>query len=277
MYPRHSPTHQYWWTGRLHSGNTLTLSLDDPGFLYGATVFTTLRIYHQNPQHPATALEAHLKRLHIQVDALGWEAPAWEQVNLAVQTLAPSYPVLRITLFPDGRELVTGRALPPDLAQKQREGVVLLAVEGGRSWPDLKTGNYLVSFQAFRKAEARGAQEALLMQEGIWLETSRGNLWAWDGSQYLTPPEEGCLAGIFRQQLLSRLIHLAIPHAVVPFTSELQHTFQAVGYGNSVVELLPVRGIMGTKSSGGVGALQEFKDLASMHKLQQSFHKTAEV
>jgi branched-chain amino acid aminotransferase len=255
--------HQYWWTGRLHSGNTLTLSLDDPGLIYGATVFTTLRIYHQNPQHPATALEAHLKRLELQVKALGWEAS--------------NYPVLRITLFPDGRELVTGRGLPPDLAQKQQEGVILLAVEGGRSWPDLKTGNYLVSFQAFRKAEAQGAQEALLTQEGTWLETSRGNLWAWDGSQYLTPPEEGCLAGIFRQQLLSRLVHLAIPYAVVPFTPERQRSFQSVGYGNSVVELLPVRGIIGTDYSEGAAVWQEFKDLTPMHRLLQSFQQTAEV
>ncbi len=269
--------HQYWWTGRLHSGNTLTLSLDDPGLIYGATVFTTLRIYHQNPQHPATALEAHLKRLEFQIHALGWEAPAWEQVNLAVQTLASNYPVLRITLFPDGRELVTGRDLPPDLAQKQQKGVVLLLVEGGRSWPDLKTGNYLVSFQAFRKAEAQGAQEALLTQEGTWLETSRGNLWAWDGSQYLTPPEEGCLAGIFRQQLLSKLVHLAIPYAVVPFTPERQRSFQAVGYGNSVVELLPVRGIIGADYSEGAAVLQEFKDLTPMHRLLQSFQQTAEL
>jgi branched-subunit amino acid aminotransferase/4-amino-4-deoxychorismate lyase len=269
--------HQYWWTGRLHSGNTLTLSLDDPGLIYGATVFTTLRIYHQNPQHSATALEAHLKRLALQVKALGWEAPAWEQVNLAVQTLASNYPVLRITLFPDGRELVTGRGLPPDLAQKQQEGVILLAVEGARSWPDLKTGNYLVSFQAFRKAEAQGAQEALLTQEGTWLETSRGNLWAWDGSQYLTPPEEGCLAGIFRQQLLSRLVHLAIPHAVVSFTPERQRSFQAVGYGNSVVELLPVRGIIGAEYSEGAAVSQEFKDLTPMHRLLQFFQQTAEL
>jgi branched-chain amino acid aminotransferase len=268
MYPRRSSTHQYWWTGQLHFGHTLDLSIDDPAFIYGATVFTTLRIYHQNPQHPLTALEAHLKRLEIQVDALGWEAPAWEQVNLAVQALAPNYPVLRITLFPDGRELVTGRALPPDLEQKQQKGVVLLAVEGGRSWPHLKTGNYLVSFQAFRKAEAQGAQEAILMQEGTWLETSRGNLWAWDGSQYLTPPEEGCLAGIFRQQLLSKLADLAIPHAVVPFSPERQRSFQAIGYGNSVVELLPVRGIIGSTE-----VRKELKDLTPMHRLLQYFHQ----
>jgi branched-subunit amino acid aminotransferase/4-amino-4-deoxychorismate lyase len=264
----------YWWTGQLHVGNTLDLSIDDPGFIYGATVFTTLRIYHQNPQHPLTALEAHLKRLEIQVDALGWEAPSWEQVNLAVHALAPNYPVLRITLLPDGRELVTGRALPPDLEQNQQQGVVLLALEGGRSWPHLKTGNYLVSFQAFRKAEAQGAQEAILMQEGTWLETSRGNLWAWDGSQYLTPPEEGCLAGIFRQQLLSRLAHLEIPYAVVPFTPERQRSFQAVGYGNSVVELLPVRGILGAESSGIAEIEKELKDLTPMHRLLQYFHQS---
>ncbi len=275
MYPRPFSSHQYWWTGQLHFGNTLELSLDDPAFLYGATVFTTLRVYQQNPRQPLTALEAHLKRLEIQVDALGWKAPSWEQVNLAVHTLAPNYPVLRITLFPDGRELVTGRALPLDLAQKQQTGVVLLAIEGGRSWPHLKTGNYLVSFQAWKQAEAHGAQEAILMEEGTWLETSRGNLWAWDGSQYLTPPEEGCLAGIFRQQLLSALASLAIPHAVVPFTPERQRSFQAVGYSNSVVELLPVRGIIEAESSGAVR--KELKDLTPMHRLLQYFYGAAEL
>jgi branched-subunit amino acid aminotransferase/4-amino-4-deoxychorismate lyase len=275
MYPRPSSSHQYWWTGQLHFGNTLELSLDDPAFLYGATVFTTLRVYRQNPQHPLTALEAHLHRLEVQVDALGWESPSWEQVNLAVQTLAPYYPVLRITLLPDGRELVTGRALPPDLAQKQQTGVVLLAVEGGRSWPHLKTGNYLVSFQALRQAGAHGAKEAILMKEGTWLETSRGNLWAWDGSQYLTPPEEGCLAGIFRQQLLSTLANLQIPHAVLPFTPERQRSFRAVGYSNSVVELLPVREIIEAELSGA--ARKDFKDLTPMHRLLQYLYETAEL
>ncbi len=275
MYPQPSSSHQYWWTGQMHVGVTLELNLDDPALIYGATVFTTLRIYQQDPQHPLTALKAHFHRLETQVDALDWVAPSWEQVNLAVQTLAPYYPVLRITLFPDGRELVTGRALPSDLAQKQQMGVVLFTVEGGRSWPHLKTGNYLVSFQAWRQAEAHGAQEAILMQEGTWLETSRGNLWAWDGSQYLTPSEEGGLVGIFQQQLISRLVCLAIPHAVVPFTPERQRSFQALGYSNSVVELLPVREIMEEESTGA--ARKEFKDLSPMHRLLQYFHGTAEL
>jgi branched-chain amino acid aminotransferase len=283
MNRRPSSSHQYWWAGQLHVGNTLELNLDDPGFLYGATVFTTLRIYQQNPQHPLTALKEHLHRLETQVDTLGWAAPSWEQVHLAVRTLAPHYPVLRITLFPDGRELITGRALPPDLAQKQQAGVVLLAVEGGRSWPRLKTGNYLVSFQTWRQAEAHGAQEAILMQEGTWLETSRGNLWAWDGSQFLTPREEGCLAGIFRQQLLSKLVCLEIPHAAVSFTPERQRSFQAVGYSNSVVELLPVREIIEAEfsgqavTSGKEASGREFKDLKPMHRLLQYFHGTAEL
>jgi branched-subunit amino acid aminotransferase/4-amino-4-deoxychorismate lyase len=275
MYPRSSSLHRYWWAGQLHVGNTLDLSLDDPAFLYGATVFTTLRIYQQNPQHSLTALEAHLYRLKTQVETLGWIAPSWEQVDLAVRTLAPDYPVLRITLFPDGRELITGRALPSDLGQKQQTGVILLAVEGSRSWPHLKTGNYLVSFQAWRQAEAHGAQEAILMQEGTWLETSRGNLWAWDGSQFLTPREEGCLPGIFRQQLLSKLVSLEIVHAVVPFTPERQRSFQALGYSNSVVELLPVRGIIEAEFSGKEGAGREFRDLTPMHRLLQYFHRDA--
>lgn len=275
MDPRPSSLPQYWWTGQLHAGNTLILNLDDPALLYGATVFSTLRIYQQNPQHPLTALKAHFHRLETQVKALGWAAPSWEQVNLAVHTLALHYPVLRITLFPDGRELVTGRALPPDLGQKQQKGMVLLTLEGGRCWPHLKTGNYLVSFQAWRQAEACGAQEAILMQEGTWLETSRGNLWAWDGSQYLTPPEEGGLAGIVRQQLLSQLVCLGIPHSVVPFTLERQHSFQAVGYSNSVVELLPVREIIEAEFTGATR--REFKDLSSMHKLLQYFYGSAEL
>jgi branched-chain amino acid aminotransferase len=277
MYPRHSSVHQYWWMGQLYAGNTLGLTIDDPAFLYGATVFTTLRIYQQNPKHPVTALGKHLQRLESQVRTLGWDAPSWDQVNLGVQTLAAYYPVLRITLLSDGRALVTGRELPPDLEKKQQNGVVLLSVEGGRSWSHLKTGNYLVSFQALRKAEAHGAQEALLTEAGTWLETGRGNLWAWDGSQYLTPPAEGCLAGIFRQLLLAKLAAEEIPHAVVPFTPERQRSFQALGYCNSVVELLPVCGIIETTFSEGGEVLKAFKDLMPMHKLLQWFHGASKL
>ena len=35
----------YWYDGRIFSSSTIELAIDEPALLYGATVFTTLRVY----------------------------------------------------------------------------------------------------------------------------------------------------------------------------------------------------------------------------------------
>jgi 4-amino-4-deoxychorismate lyase len=53
----------FFYNGHLHDSSTLELSITDPALLYGATVFTTLRIYEQSLDSALTAWPEHCLRL----------------------------------------------------------------------------------------------------------------------------------------------------------------------------------------------------------------------
>ena len=83
----------------------------------------------------------------------------------------------------DGREWITGRYLPGDLATRQQQGIVGWLADVPiyqRCLASHKTGNYLGAWLALQQTQKYGAREAILIDEsGNWLETSTGNLWGW--------------------------------------------------------------------------------------------------
>ncbi len=83
--------------------DTITLPVTEPGLLYGATVFTTLRVYDQSLRHPLSHWIQHRQRLQASLTQLQWRSPDWEALTHAAETLAKTEPVLRITCFPGDR------------------------------------------------------------------------------------------------------------------------------------------------------------------------------
>ena len=207
---------QFWYNGELISGDNVSLSIYDAGLLYGATVFTTLRVYEKSLEHPLTNWNAHCDRIINSVEQFNWTMPNWENIKKAAQILKEQFPVIRITIFQDGRELIIGRNFPDNLTTNQQEGItVWLADETffQRSLPDYKTGNYLGAWLALQKAIKKGAKEAILLNsQKHWLETATGNLWGYTEGFWTTPPlEEGILPGIMRTQILNNLKKNNIP------------------------------------------------------------------
>ena len=265
----------FWYNGQLMDGRTLELAIDDPGLLYGATVFTTLRIYQQSLLHPLTHWEKHCSRLLSSLQAFGWQLPDWERLREGAETLSASYPVLRITIFPDGREWITGRFLPSDLAQRQQQGITAWLAdppasslqtidreergdkgekvlytnatsEYQRSLPMHKTGNYLSAWLAGQAARRMGAAEAILSDaHGNWLETSTGNLWGWHEGCWWTPAlETGILPGVVRSQLIDWLQSHDFKVQEATWDSQRVLQFEAIAYTNSVVEIVPIHTVL---------------------------------
>jgi len=238
----------HWYKGQLHNQETITLCLHDPALLYGATVFTTLRVYEQDLDHPLTQWQDHYQRLQESLHAFAWQPPNWEQVRAGAEQLSQTFPVLRITIFPDGREWIMGRQLPPDLAQKQATGITAWLASNGiarRSFPTHKTGNYLSSWLALQTAKEKGAQEAILTDEdGNWLETSTGNLWGWKEGVWWTPPVEDALSGIARSRLFSLLQAQNISVQETLWTPPFVKTLQAIAYSNCVVQVIPIHTVI---------------------------------
>ncbi|MEH2401696.1 aminotransferase class IV [Nostoc sp.] len=231
----------FWYGGKLIESRILELDINDPGLLYGATVFTTLRIYQNSLDSNLTNWQAHCDRLFFSVQSFGWQQPDWRRVRQGAQILLGHFPVLRITLFSDGREWITGRFLPEDLREKQKTGVVcaVASSEFYRSLPSHKTGNYLSAWLAKTSLDD---QEAILVDAiGNWLETSTGNLWGWYDRSWWTPPRKaGILPGIVRSQLVNWLQNHQQSVLEEPWTVELVQRFEAIAYTNSVVEIIPI-------------------------------------
>jgi 4-amino-4-deoxychorismate lyase len=245
----------YWFNGTYSPTDTLPLSANDPALLYGATAFTTLRVYEGSLDHPLTDWAAHHQRLVHALHDFSWPSPDWQSVRQGAETLLNNYPVLRITVFPDGRALVTGRHLPADLAQMQAEGIVAWVAKGetyDRPMPSYKTGNYLGVWLALQAAQTHGAREAILVNaQGQWLETSTGNLWGWANGQWHTPGlGAGLLPGIGRQHMIESLTQQGQQVNQSPWPPGIIQRFEALAYSNSVVQVVPIHTVLGHMGLG---------------------------
>ena len=246
-----------WYAGKLIKAGRIELGIDDPGLLYGATVFTTLRVYHQSLDDGRTNWKGHLRRLSNSIKTFGWQEPNWERIKQGAEILLLEFPVLRITVFPDGREWIVGRDLPLDLVERQQQGIVAWLAEGAefrRSLAEHKTGNYLSAWLALNQAKKYGAKEAILIDEsGNWLETSTGNLWGWQDGRWWTPPlTAGILPGLMRQQLIDWLKSQNQIVEEESWTADLVLGMEAIAYSNSVVEVVPIR-VVGRWGDGEMG------------------------
>lgn len=235
----------YWYNGELIHGGTLELAIDDPGLIYGATVFTTLRVYQHSLEHQLSNWTGHCERLQSSLAAFGWQMPDWERLRRGAEVLVASFPVLRIVVFADGREWLTGRFLPDDLTERQQQGITAWLADNPqfcRPLPEYKTGNYLPAWLALQKAQAKGAKEAILVDSAEnWLETSTGNLWGWREGKWWTPPVEvGILPGMVRSQLISQNQEIIQQ----PWSPDLVKSFAALAYTNSVMEVVPIHTVL---------------------------------
>lgn len=234
-----------WYNGTVIPKDTVELSATDPGLLYGATVFTTMRIY-ETLEHPLTHWAGHCDRIKTTLETFCWQQPDWSRLRHGAEWMTQHYPVLRITVFPDGREWITGRPLPSDLIHRQQNGITALVTKDlTRSLPSHKTGNYLAPWLALKSAERSNAQEAILTNlAGDWLETSTGNLWGWKDGHWWTPSLDGILPGLLRSRLIAWLRCHNEEVTEIHWTAALVEHFDAIAYTNCVVEIIPIHTVL---------------------------------
>jgi len=234
----------FWYDGKLIENNHISLEISNPGLIYGATVFTTLRVYHFSLNHPLTHWQQHCDRLKRSLIQFEWPFPDWQEMIDGAEQLLTHYPILRIVIFPDRKIWITGRFLPDDLVIRQQEGIIGWVADSPlfrRSLADYKTGNYLTALLALQQAQKQNAKEAILINDqNYWLETSTGNLWGWKDNVFWTPPDNGTiLAGITRSQLLNWLQQQNIEVKQDVWTPDLIQSFEGISYSNCGVEIIP--------------------------------------
>jgi 4-amino-4-deoxychorismate lyase len=174
------------------------LRADDEAVLRGGAAFETVRVYGGRP----FLLAEHLTRLRFSAEALALEPPEGveELVEVILRSAPPDH-VLRV--YRTSQALfVTAAALPEGLEEQRARGLELRSFEVGAPPPLLggaKTTSYGVSFAARREAERAGADDALLVGEGLVLEAATANVWWRRGEVLYTPAARpGVLPGVTR-------------------------------------------------------------------------------
>jgi len=200
-----------------------SISVYDRGFLYGDSVFETLRTYGGRP----FALDEHMARLArsaervlislpVTLDAIAAETSD----AVAIAENPESYVRVMLTrgsgpmgLDPDlagsPSRVVLVEPLAPMPAATYAAGIGVILVRTARATDanaaaGAKVANYLTSLLALREAKLRGASEALIVDgRGCVLEGTTSNLfWVRHGRLGTTPEASGILAGITRAHLL---------------------------------------------------------------------------
>ena len=260
--------------GVLRAPSEAVVSVYDRGFLYGDSVFETVRTYGGEP----FALDEHLARLERSAERVAMSLPidrgtlrAEVHAALAHAGNAESYARIMLTrgAGPVGLEapaearplrvvLVEPLRLPP--AAQYREGIAAITVRTERAADaahGAKVGNYLASLLALREARQAGAAEALLLDAaGNVLEGTTCNVFIVEaGATLRTPPESaGILAGITRAHILgaARAAGVQVEEGPIPRARLLAAA--EVFVCSSIRELVPVVAVDGlTIASGAPG------------------------
>lgn len=237
------------------------VSVYDRGFLYGDSVFETIRTYGGKP----FALDEHMQRLARSAERVLIELPLSpeelaKEVARAVELAQNSESSIRVMLTrgtgplgldpdlardPNRFVFVEPLKMPP--AEAYRDGIKVLLVRTSRvtdatAAAGAKFANYLTSLLALREAKRAQAAEALIVDaKGFVLEGATSNVFVVKDGALWTPPENvGILPGITRAHLLEAAKTLGIPVRLEELPEQAIFDADEVFISSSIREVLPV-------------------------------------
>ncbi|MCL4460890.1 MAG: aminotransferase class IV [Nitrospirae bacterium] len=258
------------YNGTLLPAAEARISVFDPGFLYGESIFTTMAVRERSP----CFLSRHLDRLLRTAEQTGWKNPPDRKdltkgVHLLLQSLEILPSLLRITLSPgpltgfrlDSRQqgpsvwmvLPVYRDPLPKLLYQSGVAVGVGPIQAfGANNPGgkIKTGNLFLS-RWIRRHLPDDLFEALLRNpRGFFVEGTVSNLfWVTKDKHLLTPPETwGILPGIVRSILLETARNLRTPVRWGSLTQQSIHKARAGFLTNSFMGVLPIKAVRTDKN-----------------------------
>ncbi|MCA8962992.1 MAG: aminotransferase class IV, partial [Planctomycetes bacterium] len=211
-----------WQDGAITDPGSATIPVTDHGFLYGDSVYETIRTYGARP----FALGSHLDRLDRSAAAIGLRIPmdrarlaeAIEQVidarpersevGIRLMVTRGIGPIgLDISLCRTPRVIMIGWSISPGRHPMAEVGVSVVVSSIRRNPPNalnphIKSGNFLNNILAYREAREQGAFEAILLTtENTVAEATTSNVfWIRDG-EVRSSTDEGILLGVTRSHL----------------------------------------------------------------------------
>lgn len=242
-----------------HAPEDAKVSVYDRGFLYGDSVFETVRTYGGKP----FALSEHMERLERSAERVGIEMPISKEafageVISAVEAAGNDESYVRamltrgsgpmgldpsVSLVPLRVILVEPLKTLPETMYEDGVGVVLVRTDRASDAAEgAKVGNYLASVLALAEARKAGAHEALIInRHGEVAEGTTSNLFLVRGGTLVTPPvDAGILAGITRAYVLEAAHAQGIEVELGKVRPKHLRDADEVFISSSIRELLPV-------------------------------------
>ncbi len=249
-----------------------TISVFDRGFLYGDSVYETLR----TSRGKCVERKRHLERLRRSAAGIGLDIPFSDadiihaiDVTLAASGNPESSVRVVVTrgtsaLTIDPRESTTPLlvvfvlplALPkPELFERGLSVMIVDVQKTSKHSLDasLKTGNYLNNIQALRQAHGGDAQDAIMLNHGgAVAEGATSNVFMVKDGRLLTPSlETGVLKGITRTVICELAGDLGLPvHETTIYPDQLRAADE-VFLTSSVRGCVPVTELDGVPVNGG--------------------------
>lgn len=258
--------------GNFIAADQATVSVFDRGFLFGDSVYEVIPFY----QEVGFRLDEHLKRLQYSLQALrielefDWQAMLSELVRRNGGGSLSVY--LQVTRGSAGRRThAIEQGLQPTIfacCQPIRdiyhEGVdqvdgINVIVTADLRWHrcDIKATNLLPNILVLQQAKESGAQEALLVRDGVLSEGASCNFFIVEQGVIYTPPQgSGILSGTTRELILSLSDWHGIPRQETDITYERLIAADEVWISSSTRGVVPVLQVDGYQIGNGLkGAL----------------------
>ncbi|WP_303720829.1 aminotransferase class IV [Malonomonas rubra] len=239
------------------------LPITDGGFLFGDTLFETLKAFDQK----ILLVKEHLDRLQLSAELIDFPCDR-KRIETSLHQMANSLsaPVSRVRLtltrgtfqgltFPTpetGSYLLTAIKME-EISEPEREiGAACVTAPNQRinplsHLPQMKRGNYSDCLYAANYARTKGAHEALFVDpNGNLLEGSTSNLFALIDDKLLTPPlGQTVLAGVMRRQIIDAAAELGILVCEKEITKKELLEAEEAFLCNSLIDILPLASLDG--------------------------------
>jgi branched-chain amino acid aminotransferase len=278
--------------GQVVPAEEARVSVLDNGFTFGDSAYETIRTYGGRPFE----WDRHLRRLRASATRLGFGIPPSNAELLArldAVLLRAANPESYIRLIVSRGvgdisyhfERVKGPTVVmvvkphiPFPESHYTQGVDVALVDVRRNHPSaldpaIKSSNLLNNVLAVREAQARGAEEALLLnQEGRLAEGASTNVFLVRGGAVTTPPlSAGILAGITREVVLELGAGLGLLVREDPLGPDDLREAEEAFLTSSTREVVPIRRVDGLPVGEGrpgpitLRILEAFRARAPLH------------
>lgn len=243
----------------------------DRGFMFGDGVYEVIPVYNGRP----FALARHLKRLNNSLEEINLPSPMtdeeWQSLMLAGieksgETTASLY--LQVTRgvaptrdhrYPDGVKPTVFMMVSPSklLERNQVDPLNMVTMDDFRwSRGHIKTISLIAAGMLRNEAIARGADDVILVRDGIVTEASASNVFIASKGVLVTPPKSRhILHGITRDVIVELARDNGIAVEERDFTVEELLAADEVMISSSSHEVWPVGSIDGKTVGNGAGGV----------------------